>query len=49
MVQGRSYGRPEAAREVLVAVEEADLLRESADILEPDVFPPEEAPRRNEH
>ncbi|HEX8821311.1 MAG TPA: serine/threonine-protein kinase, partial [Archangium sp.] len=39
VVQGRSYGRPEAAREVLVAVKEAELLRESADVLEPDVFP----------
>ena len=48
VVQGRSYGRPEAAREVLVAVKEAELLRESADILEPDVFR-EPAPRRNEH
>ncbi|ATB33696.1 serine/threonine protein kinase [Melittangium boletus] len=39
VVQGRPYGRPEAAREVLVAVKEAELLRESADVLEPDVFP----------
>ena len=49
VVQGRSYGRPEAAREVLVAVKEAELLRESADVLEPEVFPPDTAPRRNEH
>lgn len=39
VVKGRPYGRPEAAREVLVAVKEAELLRESADILEADVFP----------
>jgi serine/threonine-protein kinase len=48
VVQGRSYGRPEAAREALVAVKEAELLRESADVLEPDVFP-DAAPRRGEH
>jgi eukaryotic-like serine/threonine-protein kinase len=47
VVQGRSYGRPEAAREVFLAVKEADLLRDSADVLEPDVFP--ESPRRTEH
>ena len=45
VVQGRAYGRPEAAREVLVAVKEAELVRESADVLEPDVFP-EEPPAR---
>ncbi|HYO54166.1 serine/threonine-protein kinase [Archangium sp.] len=45
VVQGRPYGRPEAAREVLVAVKEAELLRESADVLEPDIFP-EASPRR---
>ena len=39
VVQGRPYGRPEAAREVLVAAKEAELLREAADVLEPDVFP----------
>jgi eukaryotic-like serine/threonine-protein kinase len=39
VVKGRPYGRPEAAREVLVAVKEAELLRESADVLEADVFP----------
>lgn len=39
VVQGRPYGRPEAAREVLVATKEAELLRESADVLEPEVFP----------
>ncbi|PTL85876.1 serine/threonine-protein kinase [Vitiosangium sp. GDMCC 1.1324] len=48
VVQGRSYGRPEAAREVLVAVKEAELLRESADVIEPDVFP-EEPARKTEH
>jgi serine/threonine-protein kinase len=48
VVQGRSYGRPEAAREVLVAMKEAELLRESADVLEPEVFP-DAAPRRNGH
>ncbi|HEX8437622.1 serine/threonine-protein kinase [Archangium sp.] len=48
VVQGRSYGRPEAAREVLVAVKEAELLRESADVIEPDVFP-EAPPRRSPH
>ncbi len=48
VVQGRSYGRPEAAREALVAVKEAELLRESADVLEPDVFP-DAAPRSSEH
>lgn len=48
VVQGRSYGRPEAAREVLVAVKEAELLREAADVLEPEVFQ-DTAPRRNEH
>jgi serine/threonine-protein kinase len=48
VVQGRSYGRPEAAREVLVAVKEAELLRESADVIEPDVFP-EVSPRRTDH
>ena len=48
VVQGRSYGRPEAAREVLLAMKEAELLRESADVLEPDVFP-EVPPRRTEH
>ncbi|OJT24318.1 hypothetical protein BO221_14175 [Archangium sp. Cb G35] len=48
VVQGRSYGRPEAAREALVAVKEAELLRESADVLEPEVFP-DAAPRRSEH
>jgi serine/threonine-protein kinase len=47
VVQGRSYGRPEAAREVLVAVKEAELLRESADVLEPDVFPEEPPPRKS--
>lgn len=39
LVQGKPYGRPEAAREVLIAVKEAELLRESADVLEPGVFP----------
>ncbi len=48
VVQGRTYGRPEAAREVLLAVKEAELLREAADVLEPDVFP-ETPPRRTEH
>lgn len=48
VVQGRSYGRPEAAREVLLAVKEAELLRESADVIEPDVFV-EVPPRKTEH
>lgn len=39
VIHGHPYGRPEAAREVLVAVKEAELLRESADVLEPEVFP----------
>ena len=48
VIQGRPYGRPEAAQDVLVAVKEAELLRESADVLEPDVFP--DLPgRRTEH
>ena len=49
VIQGRSYGRPEAAREVLLAVKEAELVRESADVLEPDIFPEEVPPRRTEH
>jgi eukaryotic-like serine/threonine-protein kinase len=48
VLQGHSYGRPEAAREILLAVKEAELLRESADVIEPDVFP-EVPPRRTEH
>jgi serine/threonine protein kinase len=48
VVKGRPYGRPEAAREVLVAVKEAELLRESADVLEADVFP-EPSRQRTEH
>jgi eukaryotic-like serine/threonine-protein kinase len=48
VVKGRPYGRPEAAREVLVAVKEAELLRESADVLEADVFP-EPSRRTTEH
>ena len=41
VVQGRPYGRPDAAREVLVAVKQAEVLRESADVLEPEIFPEE--------
>jgi serine/threonine-protein kinase len=43
--QGQPYGRPEVAREVLLAIKEAELLRESADVLELDMFP--EIPQRN--
>jgi serine/threonine-protein kinase len=46
--QGQPYGRPEVAREVLLAVKEAELLRESADVLELDMFP-EVPPRGSEH
>jgi eukaryotic-like serine/threonine-protein kinase len=49
VVQGRPYGRPEAAREVLVAVKEAELLREAADVLEPDVFPEPPRGRNDPH
>jgi eukaryotic-like serine/threonine-protein kinase len=38
VVQGHAYGRPEAAREVLIATREADLLREAADIIESGVY-----------
>ncbi|WNG27011.1 serine/threonine protein kinase [Cystobacter fuscus] len=49
VVKGRPYGRPEAAREVLVAVKEAELLRESADVLEADVFPEPSRRTTTEH
>jgi serine/threonine-protein kinase len=46
VVQGHPYGRPEVVGEVMRAVREAELLRESADVLEPDIFP---ELRRTEH
>ncbi len=49
VVKGHAYGRPEAAREVLVAVKEAELLRESADVLEAGVLPEQTSPERTEH
>ena len=48
VVQGHAYGRPEAAREVLVAQQDAERLRDSADVLESGVFP-ETSARKTEH